>query len=117
MPHELREHPRFQHQQPILITVGGDEAIGETRDLSFGGLFISIESAAMELHEEVQISLRIGAGGEQGVYTGQVVHLRRENDGQVVGAGLSLIKTSKDDRLAWIRHIHYIEQHAGAKVV
>jgi len=115
--HELREHPRFLFKQPIAIMIEGNKTIGESRDISMGGLFVTVADERLELHEEFAISLRLGQDGVPAEYTAQVVHVRRDSGGHVIGAGFSLVKTSREARLAWVRHIHYIEAHAGARVV
>lgn len=110
---EQRVHPRFLYRQPVLFTLEDAQAYGETRDLSAGGLFIALEELDLAMNSTVRISLRFDGAGNRGEYLARVAHVQRDDDGNARGAGLELIATTPDSRLAWVRHLHWIQEHGA----
>ncbi len=107
-----RAHPRFLYRQPVLLHLADSEVYGETRDLSAGGLFIALD-VELKHNSTVKFSLRFDGASTRAEYLARVVHLRRGQDGTPTGAGLELIATTPESRLAWVRHMHWIQEHGA----
>mgnify|MGYP001823757963 FL=1 len=107
-----RAHPRFLYRQPVLMHLSDDEVYGETCDLSAGGLFVSLD-VELKQHSTVKFSLRFDGANTRAEYLARVVHVRRDADGKPTGAGFELVATTPESRLAWVRHMHWIQEHGA----
>jgi len=108
-----RAHPRFLYRQPILIHLADTEVYGETRDLSAGGLFLAVDDVELKQNSTIKFSLRFDGAATRAEYLARVVHVRRNGDGKTSGVGLELIATTPESRLAWVRHMHWIQEHGA----
>lgn len=115
MAENRRAHPRFLYRQAVQIRTAESECIGETRDLSNGGLFVAIEGLVVTPGQTLRISLRFDGEGVRGDYRAKVAHVMRGATGEPAGIGLELVDTTPESRLAWVRHMHWIQENGAVE--
>ena len=102
---EHRWNKRFSAHKDVGIQYpGGRTVIGQTRNVSFGGLFVEFDTADLPPHALVKLLLPIG-GEETGAYhriPAIMAHRTQE--------GIGLLFCGNDDRIlkyvrAWLEHI------------
>ncbi|MET0284211.1 MAG: PilZ domain-containing protein [Polyangiales bacterium] len=77
---EKRSHDRYPIQHSVLVVHEGKEYVGETRDMSLGGMFVHI-SAPLRFGAEVTLKLKIA----DAKYEGELPMFVRWTKGEGVG--------------------------------
>ncbi len=100
---------RVTHHQSITLQHGDTEVAAETRDLSLEGLYVAVDSDAIQLHDKLTIGLAAADGSGSLMVAARVVRVRKDSFGRTKALGLELEKTDgvTDD---WERHVSSIEK-------